>query len=128
MLQILTPFRIRTLDPRHRSLKRLKNLNSSFLILLYFSFRKTTLCYVSPSQDLQISLVINVYFLIYLTKASKIFWPHCLVAVTLDPESDADIQPNFCFIYYCDWMLHNLFGLRFVCYGSTGCEVFRWEI
>ena len=50
-----------------------------------------------------------------LIKASWIFWPHFLVAVTLDPESDADIQPNFCFIYYCDWMLHNLFGLRFVC-------------
>ena len=65
MLQILTPFRIGTLDPRHRSLKQLKNLNSSALILLYFSFRKTTLCYVSPSLDLQISLVINVYFLIH---------------------------------------------------------------
>ena len=32
---------------------------------MYFSFRKTTLCYVSPSRDLQISLVIDIYFLIY---------------------------------------------------------------
>ena len=31
MLQILTLFRIRTLDPRHRRLKRLKNLNSGAL-------------------------------------------------------------------------------------------------
>ena len=33
---------------------------------VYFSFRKTTLRYVSPSRDLQISLVINVYFHKYL--------------------------------------------------------------
>ena len=32
---------------------------------VYFSFRKKTLRYISPSWDLQISLVINVYFLIY---------------------------------------------------------------
>ena len=37
VLQILTPFRIRTLDPRHRRRKRLKNLNSGTL-------KKTDLC------------------------------------------------------------------------------------
>ena len=33
---------------------------------MYFSFRKTTLRYVSPSRDLQILLAINFYFLIYI--------------------------------------------------------------
>ena len=28
-----------------------------------FSFRKTTLCYISPERDLQMSLAFNVYFL-----------------------------------------------------------------
>ena len=32
---------------------------------VYFSIRKTTLRYISPFQDPHISLVINVYFLIY---------------------------------------------------------------
>ena len=32
---------------------------------VYFSIRKTTLPYVSPSRDFQISLVIDDYFLIY---------------------------------------------------------------
>ena len=34
-------------------------------IRMYFSFRKTTLHYVSPSRDPQISMVIHVYFLVY---------------------------------------------------------------
>ena len=44
-----------------------KTFQSHFLVhnRVYFSFRKTTLCYVSPSQNLQTSLVIDVYFLIF---------------------------------------------------------------
>ena len=38
----------------------LLNLNVSTYNIMYLSFRKTTLRYVSPSRDLQISLVINV--------------------------------------------------------------------
>ena len=44
------------------ALERILIFNFAYYDILYFSFRKTTLCYVSPCRDFQISLVINVYF------------------------------------------------------------------
>ena len=38
---------------------------------VYFSIRKTTLRYISPFGDPQISLVINIYFLIYLESGGR---------------------------------------------------------
>ena len=34
--------------------------------MVYFSFRKTTLCYISPSRALQMPLAVKVYFFVYL--------------------------------------------------------------
>ena len=34
--------------------------------MVYFSFRKTTLCYISRSRALQMPLAVKVYFFVYL--------------------------------------------------------------